>query len=641
MIQVKTGSLIRYQGAVYRIVEARDLETLLVEAHDTGRLSEIPLAQVQSVSEAQESESAETAVSSLAELSESEKELAQHRYTLIAPLVDMTPRPRSAVIERAKETNSSVSTLYRLLRQFDEERHVASLARQPRSDAGQLRQPPEVLEVMQAVIQETYLKGQRHSIKYTYDELLLRCHKRGLKAPSRDTLSRQIQKVAPRERMRRRRGKNADEPLRFLMGEFPGAFAPWDVIQIDHTQLDLIIVTDDGREVAQRPYITVAIDGFSRAVLGFHVSRDAPSYFAAGACLSHAILPKDTYVAGHQKRLSDVLQDTLKDHAEVEQAMPNLRWPIWGRPTKVLVDNAREFRGKMFERSCHEYGIHVELRPVHKPWYGGYIERLMGAIATEIHNIPGTTFSNPRRRGEYDSSGKAIMTFDELELWLTIFFAGIYNQRPHRGIKGITPMEKYQSGLLEGTSDAPPKGLFPRPTPEEALKLRIDFLPSFEVTVQRTGITLDSVTYYHEVLEPYLARREPGKPSERFIVRRDPRNISQIYFYAEDVGRYFAIPYANPIWGQLSIWELRALKNQVRPEPGKHVKENDLLRELQAMRYVVQGAQKATREAKREQEKKRAHKKVEVYLEPEPPLKAPAIDDEEDDIIIIPAKVHH
>ena len=123
-------------------------------------------------------------------------------------------------------------------------------------------------------------------------------------------------------------------------------------------------------------------------------------------------------------------------------------------------------------------------------------------------------------------------------------------------------------------------------------------------------------------------------------MRRDPRNISHIYFYAEDLGRYFAIPYSNPTWGQISIWELRALKERVRSGPGKHTREDDLLRELAAMRHVVQSAQKATREAKKAEERKRAHAKVEPYLEVEPTRPSPTLEPEDDDVVIVPLKVH-
>lgn len=328
MIDLSAGSLVSYQGERYRIVRPHDLELILAESVDTGRLRELPIHALTVGND--ELDSSPT----LEELSPDEKDVAQHRYELIKPLLSLAPRPREAVEARARETGTSAATLYRYLNLFESGGHISVLGRRGRSDAGKSRQSPELLALMDAVIQDKYLKRQQHSVTHTYQELKLRCHKLGLKPPSFNTLSRRIQKIAPQERMRRRRGASKAEKLRSLRGALPGADAPWDIIQIDHTQLDIILVTEDGREVAQRPYITVAIDSYSRVVLGYHVSRDAPSYFSAGACLTHAMLPKDDYLAGHQKRLSELLQETLKDHTEVQETVPTLRWPVWGKPTK-------------------------------------------------------------------------------------------------------------------------------------------------------------------------------------------------------------------------------------------------------------------------------------------------------------------
>lgn len=633
MLSLSAGSLVQYQGDSYRVVRPRDLDTLIVETPETGRLRDVPIEHL-TVPGA----SAEPPVS-ISVISDEEREEAEHRFKLIAPLLGLHPRPRSAVEARAKEVNSSPSTLYRILADYEESGNLSGLTRRPRSDAGQTRMSPEVLELTKEVVNDVYLKKDQHSLKYAHETLVSLCKDKNLPSPSRDTLRRHIQRISPKKRARRRRGANAAQELELSQGSFPGANAPWDVVQIDHTPLDLLVVSEDGREVAGRPFLTVAICVYSRVVLGFYLSMDAPSYFSAGACLSHAMLPKDTYLAGHQKRLAEILQEALKDHEEVTRVMPELRWSVWGKPTKIHADNAREFRGKMLERSCQAHGIHVELRPVKKPWYGGHIESLMGTVAKEIHNVPGTTFSNPKRRGEYKSEKKAALTFEEIELWLTIFFAAIYNQRPHRGLNGQIPMEVYQRAMIEGTPHSPPKP-WSRPTAEEALKLRIDFLPSFPVTIQRNGITLDTVTYYHEVLEPYRARRKPGQPSERFYVRRDPRLISPVYFYAEDVGRYFAIPFARPEHERKSIWELRRLKEQVPKKSGSHVKEDDLLRAEQSRRAIVSHGQQETTKTRRETEKKRQHNKVEPYLEPELSSRSP-IPDDDDNVVIIPLPVHH
>ncbi|MCD0175524.1 DDE-type integrase/transposase/recombinase [Deinococcus sp. 14RED07] len=627
MLDLTKGSLLLYQGREVRAVRPRDLDRLVVEDVLTGRLSDVPIAELQGVTPLSDDAAEPPTGVDAARLEE-----ARHRMELIAPLLPLRPRSRQAVEARARETNSSASTLYRLLAAYEASDHIDALARRPRSDAGRSRQSATVQKVMDAVIEEAYLTRQRTSIKKTHEELCARCQALELTPPSRDTLARRIARLSPLERARRRHGASATKPLKPVRGKFPGAELPLDVVQIDHTELDVFIVDEQDRMEIGRPHITVAIDVMSRVVLGYYVSRDKPSYLSAGSCLTQAILPKDVFLASRHKRLAEILDDAGND-------LPILRWPVWGKPTKVHADNAREFWGKMLKRSAAEVGIHVELRPVKRPEYGGHIERLMGTIATELRNLPGATFGSVARRGEYQSQKKAVLTFEELDLWLAIFFAGIYNVRPHSALGGASPLSVYEQALLNGTQDAPPKGLLPRPTPEEATKLRIDFLPSFEVTIQRTGITLDTVTYYHEVLEPYLARRVLGKASDTYVVRRDPRDISQVYFYVAEAGRYFALPFADSLWQRMSIWELRALKADAKKKVSGRVKESDLIREQQAQRRLVAHAQKATRDTRRQDERKRAHDQAQPLILPEPG-RARTLD-MEDDEPIIPFEVHH
>lgn len=89
------------------------------------------------------------------------------------------------------------------------------------------------------------------------------------------------------------------------------------------------------------------------------------------------------------------------------------------------MDNAKEFRGNMLQRACLEYGIDIEWRPVARPNFGGHIERLLGTFAKEIHSLPGTTFSNTRKRDDYDSEGKAVFTLTEFEEWLVTFVVNV------------------------------------------------------------------------------------------------------------------------------------------------------------------------------------------------------------------------
>jgi putative transposase len=630
VLDLSPGTVLRFQSRAVQVVRQHDLEQLLVRDMETGQLREVAVHALGPVVE-NEGPAPRPRPADL--------EDALLRFDYIAPLLNLYPRPKSAVAARAKEVGASVATLYRLLAVYENNLQTATLARRPRNDMGRSRQPPEVLAVIDEIIETKYLSRQQSTVAKTHQAICERCKLLKLSLPSRDTVSRRIQRLSPTERTRRRRGRNATEPGRALRGSFPGAAAPLDVVQIDHTELDIMIVDEFERLEIGRPFITVAIDVMSRAVVGFHISLDKPSFMSAGSCLAQSMLPKERFLAPRQQRLNEIFAEVQQYEPEDDGPPPTLRWPVWGRPTKIHADNGREFRGKMLERSCQEYGIHVELRPVKRPWFGGHIERLMGTIATELHDLPGTTFSNPQRRSDYKSQKKAVLTFDELDLWLTVFFAGVYNQRPHSGLNGETPIAVFRRGLLEGSAEAPPKGLFPLPTPEEALKLQIDFLPSFEVTVQRYGIRLETITYYHEVLAPFLALRALDKPSERYIVRRDPRDLSQIYFYDPEAGRYYAIPFADKSWHRLSVWELRQLKKLAKSLKGKQVKEPDLINAQRTQNRLVIHSKNTTRQVRRENTKRRGHQAVEPLLTPEPSLKASPM--EEEDEVIVPFRVQH
>ena len=168
------------------------------------------------------------------------------------------------------------------------------------------------------------------------------------------------------DRLKARHGRQAAEAREAVPGEFTGADFPLAVVQIDHTKLDLILVDETGRQPIGRPWITLAIDVYSRMALGYHISLDPPGMTSVALCLVHVILPKDVWLAGHNL---------------------DVRWPCWGLPNAVHADNAREFRGNALRRACEQYGIHLEWRPVKKARYGAHIERLMGTLLQEIHTL--------------------------------------------------------------------------------------------------------------------------------------------------------------------------------------------------------------------------------------------------------------
>lgn len=57
-----------------------------------------------------------------------------------------------------------------------------------------------------------------------------------------------------------------------------------------------------------------------------------------------------------------------------------------------------------------------------------------------VHALPGTNFSNPEERGDYDSDKTACLTLEELERWLAIAITRYYHIRKHAGINDEIPL---------------------------------------------------------------------------------------------------------------------------------------------------------------------------------------------------------
>ena len=64
--------------------------------------------------------------------------------------------------------------------------------------------------------------------------------------------------------------------------------------QIDHTPTDIqfVEVIDGAGAFVGRAYLTIFVDVFSRCVLGFCLTLEAPSTLSVALCLAHAICPK-------------------------------------------------------------------------------------------------------------------------------------------------------------------------------------------------------------------------------------------------------------------------------------------------------------------------------------------------------------
>lgn len=605
-LHLQPGAYVIIEEQRFRITQVMDLETVLIEDVETGQARPVKIRELQP-----EGMSPQTPVKAerveLVEITDQDWRQAHERFEIIRPLLDDHDCTRAKVQARAESVGRHPATLYRWLEQYRRGGRVSTLAPTKRGmDRGQSRLDPDVEAVVSTTIDEVYLNTQKRSISYTCNEVARRCRNAGLELPHASTIRRRIKALSMKETLRRREGSQAvRNQYAPIQGVFPGANWPLAMVQIDHTPVDLILVDDIHRRPVGRPWITLAIDVFSRMVAGFYVSFDPPGALAVGLCLAHAILPKESWLAQHEITTS---------------------WPVWGVMDSVHADNAKEFRGHMLRMACQEYGINLHWRPVARPHYGGHIERLLGTLNHEIHNLPGSTFSNPRTRGAYNAEQHAAMTLSEFERWLSITVVEVYHQRLHHEL-GATPLQKYEEGIF-GTAERPGRGLPDRLLEER--RLRLDFMPYQERTVQRHGLVIDEIQYYDDVLKLWVNAADPsdatGKRKRKFIVRRDPRDISRVHFYDPELKEYFEIPYRNTAYPPMSVWELREVRRRLKEEGQKAINEALIFDAYNRLRALEAEAVVETKKARRAAQRRRSRAEVKPprsegrALVPETPL---------------------
>jgi putative transposase len=499
-------------------------------------------------------------------------QLAVQRAEIIGPLAAAPSVGVGAVDAAAAQLGVSRRQVYLLLERWRAGEGVVSDLIPGRSSGGRGRQhlPGDVEAVIREVLRTQYLTRQKKTVAAVHREIARVCRTRGLAVPSRGTITRRIARLDPVKARSAREGPDAARSLRSAGGVVPPITQVLQQAQIDHTVVDVIVVDEQHRRPIGRPYVTAAIDVFSRCIVGLVVTLDAPSALSAGLCLGHMVTDKRAWL----------------ERLEVEST-----WPMSGKPQQLYLDNAAEFKSEALRRGCEQHGIKLDYRPPGEPHYGGIVERVIGTMMQMVHELPGTTFSNPTQRGAYDSDKQAALTLRELQRWLALAVASYHGQV--HGTTWQTPAARWAEAIAAS-------GVPATVTNESAFL--VDFLPVIRRTLTRTGFVIDHVHYFADALKPWIARRAD---LGRFVIRRDPRDLSRIWVLDPDGASYLEVPYRTLSHPPVSVWEHRAALERLRAEGRAQVDENALFRMVQTMRTITDTAQTTTRKARRDAERRR------------------------------------
>jgi putative transposase len=572
-----SGARFRWRGSAYRIVRLlpdgqANLEDLLTGATSIVEISTLVRAlfaaelhflieNKPAPSDFQAENGLESGPLNLSDYPEHLVTIARYRLEVIRPLVEKERRTRADVFARiqqiktAKPENGentlqgsvSASAIYRwmgdYLRSGQDLRALLPAVHERGGKAGS-RLRSEVETLVEIVIQDRYKVQEKVTIDEVRCELAVRIMEENclrpahdqLVLPSRATLARRIEASRDFQNHATRRDRAAARQASTQYGQTPYPDLPLERVEIDHTRSDLIVIDDRDNLPLGRLTLTYCLDMATRYPLGYYLGFEPPSYLTAMECLHHTILPK-----------GDVRSQYGTEH----------EWLAYGVPGTLVIDNGKEFIGADLEDACLLLGIVLQYTPVQTPIFKAGVERMFGSLNTMLlHTLPGTTFSNPRERGDYDSAQQACVYLSQVDKVLHIFLADIYAERFHRGLKGI-PARIWADKTRHGFAPA---------LPPSAEQLPILLGRATTRVLHHYGIEFASLRYNCAELVTLRTRLR----GEKARIKYHPADLSCLHVYDPFEQQYLRVPALDQAYTQgLSLWKHRIIRQAVLNEQDK------------------------------------------------------------------------
>jgi putative transposase len=397
----------------------------------------------------------------LAACTEEERQEAMVRFAVLRPhLNDGVPLP-----EAARDAGVPLRSVQRWLARY-RATGLAGLVRGKRSDTGHRKLPAELVDVIEGMA----LRKPRPSVAAIHRRVIELATKRHWTPPSYSSVYGIVRHLHPAMVTLAQDGPAAFRDRYELLYRHRAA-CPNAIWQADHTLLDIMVLDANGEAV--RPWLTMIIDDYSRAVAGYTIFLGAPTALQTALALRQAMWRK-------------------------QQAA----WPVCGIPDVLHVDHGSDFTSTHLEQVAADLHFQLVYSTVGRPQGRGKVERLFGTLNTEcLAELPGAL-----RQGKPATPPR--LSLSELDATIGDYVLGIYNHRPHRE----TGMAPFKAWLGQGWLPRMPESL-------EALDLLLVLVAQARM-VRRDGVHFQGLRYMDPTLAAYV-----GEP---VTIRYDPRDIAEI-----------------------------------------------------------------------------------------------------------------
>lgn len=229
--------------------------------------------------------------------------------------------------------------------------------------------------------------------------------------PSRRTIMRRIDASDPSKHLQNVHGVRQARKLSIAAGQSKNSFRALELVQADGNHLDILLTDEATGEVLSHVYLTLFIDLHTRCILAFH--------------LTHSPFSGYTFLESFKGALNE------------ENGLPG------GKIQRLLVDNGSDYISESAKNICNLTKTEIEVAPPRGPNLKAQIERFFRTHNQQfIHQLPGTTFSNPQQKGEYNSEKFACLDIKTMREGIHKFIT-IYHNSYHLGMNS-TPIEMWE-----------------------------------------------------------------------------------------------------------------------------------------------------------------------------------------------------
>ncbi|BAV75223.1 transposase [Pseudomonas chlororaphis subsp. aurantiaca] len=505
------------------------------------------------------------------DIKEADLQLASERFSVLSSMLGKKTLSKQDIAQCTAALGLSASQVRRLFSRLDMSVGPLSLVQRRRGRAKGVKLIAADIEgIIQGTIDECYA-GPGATYQRVIEKVTERCLASSIPVPSAATISCRIRERNPRVLLTKKSGTKAARQAYEIRGGKIQLEAPLELIQIDHAQVDCIIVDSEQRLPLMRPWVTIAIDVYTRVVLGFYLSLSDPSAMSVALCIAHSILPK-----GHWLRAYGFNEG---------------EYPFYGVPKRIHVDNAKEFRSQNLSDSCRKYGIELTYRPKGTPHNGGHIERLIGTLMRKVHMLPGTTMSSAKDKGRYRSDKHAALSFSEFREWF-IREVEIYHATTHSELN-CSPLFRWE----EYYQDDNGRLTYP-PIIENRMRLLIDFMPVKQRVIGRAGVRLNTIDYY----SPTLKRFNIGT---KCVVRYDPESLRKVWVLPSGEQSYIELSYADLRLPNATLSEFKRLKAKLKEQSEYRVPPAEVFALMRKNEVLVNSSVSKSKQVRKAKEREK------------------------------------